>query len=222
MTRNEIVTLANQRTEFRLEAQGLDLWFIQAIQRFARESRFWWRKSRKTFVSVPGTQEYDLFAAAGGDADDLEQIMAVLRATDQGELDPIVGEVSQEAALQNVTNDEPSGYFIKPGTTSTLCFNCPAASAKTYALHYWAIPNPSTDTSDDTVPLVPPIYHAVIADAMVADICEQLFGSESTRYLAAKARYDKGLMEASRRGGQWSDSVVKSYAADDATQGTTK
>jgi hypothetical protein len=60
-------------------------------------------------------------------------------------------------------------------------------------LTFWGIPNVGKDSASTVVPLVPPWYHDVIVDGMIADIFASAYGEQNAKTLKAIKDYELGI-----------------------------
>ena len=150
---------------------------------------------------MAGTTEYDLSSTSYGDADDLEEIIKVMRVdstTDIDELFPVFDQLARQGYILDTTQTStPSVYWIKPGTNFTLVLAGTPSSVKTYYVAYWAIPSLAIlEGVGDSIPLIPSQYHGVLVDGLRMDIFEFLYGPESDKFKAALGSYQLGIMKA--------------------------
>lgn len=205
MTRDEAVDRTHQRTRRLAENAGIDMQIIYAdnLQDLCLAYRFPWRKKWHTFSSIVGTGQYDLTTSTNGTGTDVEELIRIIRvdsATSQTELDYISDPTTEMFQQHSTTTGDPAGYFVVPGTISTIQLVDTPNAVKTYRYLYWAVPAPAADDSVEAIPLLPSIYHHVLVSLMVMDVWESLPGEgiESPNYqkAAAKAqRQIQGMMD---------------------------
>jgi hypothetical protein len=134
------------------------------------------------------------------------------------ELAPVFDQSNRQSyILDTTTTDNPSVYWLKPGTNFTLVLANVPSSVKTYYVCYWAIPSIATlEGVGETVPLIPSQYHHVLADGLRMDILEFLYGPESDKFKAAAAAYAMGLQKAAAKFTPTVQRVQKLISGDDA------
>lgn len=201
MTIDEIQTLASVRTE-RIADNILDMddEFIDVVQDFCSRARFHWRKKTFTFTTVAGTSEYDLSSSSYGDIDDLEQLINlryVASATDVRDPMSEISDSDQQDRLlaDTSTTDIPTAYFIKPGTFYTVHLSPIPKAAYSIRGSYWAIPQ-NAELTSRAVPLVPSLFHRVLAKGLERNIWRVKYGDNDGKFLKADADYEKGVAEA--------------------------
>lgn len=203
MTRDRIIELALART--RGAGKGtieLDLGaeFLVALQEFCGEARWYWRRKKVAFNTVAGTPTYDM-----GDyqAYDLEQIIdkpkLFVSATEYEELEPIFETDEQDAVAEDTAQDTPARYFIEPGTTQTIHLTPIPADTHRVVISYWAMPNTSSETQPDEIPLVPGFLHHIIQKGLEKNILRTAVGARGADYLAAKSAYEAAVARAALR-----------------------
>lgn len=174
MTRQRIIDLANTRTDKVAEKKRLDLdaLFLEVLQEFCAEHRWFWRKRSVAFYTAGGTAEYNL-ADEAKDAIDCEEIISVkyFRTKDDwSPVNPIFDTDTQDASLEDDAQGEPNAYFIKTGT-STVVRMCPIPKqAYRLRITFWAMPNVTSDQQRDNIPLVPGFHHHIIVKGLIAKI----------------------------------------------------
>jgi hypothetical protein len=171
LTITETIENCHDATGRKLEGKEIDERgiVIACLQFLCREYRWPWRRKRGTFTSVAGTKTYDLSSSTYGDAVDLEELIAMYY---------IVGAEVKEAKTSTATDDmvcdlistasgDPGRFTQEPGTDATVRFD-KCSNARTFYFYYWAIPNPGIDSTSDTIPLLPSMYHYVLQQFVTA------------------------------------------------------
>jgi hypothetical protein len=202
MTKSEIVEAVHDKTR-RLAENVIDMegLYVECLQEMCRAYRWPWRRKWATFPTVAATATYDLTSTSASlpGATDIEEFIGVFRidsATSQTELVPIDDETAMVAAQASAEQGEVTGYFLEPGSHSTIhLVKVPAAVVNLRAV-YWAIPNPESSTG--TIPLLPPVYHHILKKRMEAEVwaCLPGEGIESPNYRKAMSQYLAGLEQA--------------------------
>lgn len=193
MTITEIIERAHQATGYKLAGRdGFDYRgiVIGCLQNLCREYRWHWRRKRATFASVAGTETYDLTSSSYGDADDLEEMIAVyfVVGTEVKEVNPTFKTDDMVTDLISTSSGDPGRYHLEPGTAATLRFD-KCSNARTFYYFYWAIPNPASEDSSDTIPLLPSMYHYVLLQYVIAVFWSMLAG-EGVQGPNAQASYN--------------------------------
>jgi hypothetical protein len=220
MTRSQIIELADTRTERRGKTLNLKLEFLNALQEFATESRFYWRKKSVTLNTAASTATYDL---SSSDAQ-LEEIISgryVVSATTVNKLTPIFDTQAIEEIQEATTTGTPGSYMIEPGTSQTVRISPIPAGVYKLRFTFWAVPvlDPNDDAAE-TVPLVPARLHRTVAKLLERNILGFLFGEESNKFMRADAEYQKQLHQAMSVRDGMIGKVVEYRSREDAIRST--
>jgi hypothetical protein len=195
------------------------------LQDFCSRHRWYWREKSVAFTIAAGESEYDLSSPTLG-ADfsllDVEQISSVkLFLNDQAYyLRPLFEEDEQDLALEGTTQATPTSYFLAPGRSNILRFAPIPNGAYKARVRYWAMPNTTPDAQGDLIPLVPGSLHMVLVDGLEAEIYRQAVGEKSSEYLAAQAKYEARIQQASRVRNFNTGRVREWTSNDDAVRST--
>jgi hypothetical protein len=183
------------RTEFFL---GLDM--------FAQEKHFWWRRKVASLQTIVGQQAYDLSQpnVGAGDLVEVEEMFIVNAAPQlypycvHPELDArsqIVALYGNSAVQQSISH---SGYLLQPGAFQRLVLTSQLVQQSfTLAFTYYAVPM-VTDTTQDTIPLVPPNLHYGLFDMFERRVLKFLYGQNDSRFIASDAEYKAFVLTAAK------------------------
>lgn len=174
MTRQRVIDLANSRTGQVAEKKRLDLdaLFLEVLQEFCQEHRWFWRKRSIGFYTTPDVATYDL-TDPSKDAIDCATIISVkyfINASEYVKLDPIFGQDRQDAALESSVRGEPAAYFLEPGYQGKMRILNTPDGAYRIRVSFWSLPNTTSDQQPDNIPLVPGFHHHILVKGMVAKI----------------------------------------------------
>jgi len=214
MTRQEILDLANLLTENKGKplAQKLPQLFAFICQDICKRKRYWWRKVTASFQTVAGSSShnYDLAASTSiltptlSDVaiEEITTLLLVLPTVANvpqfAQLTPIFDDVGRVSILQNSQAAQPGRYCFLNNDWHNLTLD-PSDAVYTIFLTAWAMPNPSTDDSTDSVPLIPPWGHNAIVEGMVAYIWENAYGLRDERTIDYKKRYEDSIFNLQMR-----------------------
>lgn len=208
VTIQQVIEQADKRTEHRA-GKELDLVaeFWMALNEFCLEKRFPWRKKTFFFNTIVNQQTYDLSSSAQGATDtnnaapDFYEMITLYRVDASGsvsEITPMLTEDVLNAALENPTPGTPAQYYVVPGTTQVLLLNTKANGIYKIRGNYWAVPEPTLDSSVEVVPLVPVQITPLLVVAMERRLLAYLLGQEDPRVIQAEARYRRAVALASK------------------------
>lgn len=207
MTRSDIIELANQLTERKGEkVLNLNLLFAFVCQDICKRERFWWRRVQVNFSMTIGTATYDLTNATlfpGLAEIAMEEItkFTIITAPNPlqtAELSPVSDPETLIEMQQNVSNLQPIRYTMNPNDYKTILVDPPDAAYNSYIIG-WGMPNPATDTTTGSVPLIPPWGHNTVVHGLKAQIFEFLYGSSNAKTVDAVARYEQGITDLAER-----------------------
>lgn len=212
MTRTEIIKAAHQHTENKLAGVIDDqIEYVHALQEFCAEHRFWWKKKNLTFSTAASTPTYDLASITttpAGAGAYVEEITKVIRldGTNVVPMEPITDDEAVATMMASTTADKPGTWTIDSSDVSknqVIRMNIPNG-VYTIQAFFWAMPNPSTDSSDDTVYIVPQALHHVIVTALEKNFCRIAFGVQDPKYTSAVQLYGKKVQQATMKPSFWS------------------
>jgi hypothetical protein len=220
MTRSQIIELANTRTEGRAKTLNLKLEFLNALQEFCLESRFYWRKKSITFNTASGTATYDL-SSSDAQLEEIISVRYVENATSVHILEPLFDTQAIEELQEATTTGKPGTYNIEPGTSQTLRIGPIPSGIYKMRTTAWAVPvvDPEDDSAE-TIPLVPAWLHRTIAKLLERNILGFLYGEENARFARADAEYQKQLQQAMARRDGMIGKVVEYKSREDAIRST--
>lgn len=227
ITRSEIIELVKILTERKQETVfNYNLLFAHCMQEFCSETRFWWRKVTATFNTVNQTSQYDLSSIAltpaltGISFQELTKVYFVQTATSIIPLTPIFDDSAVTAQIEDTgSGGLPSIYTFDFTDYKTLRLNKPNGVYK-IRLVGWGFPNPSSDTSDDSVPLVPPAHHRAIVHCMEKYIWRIIYGLQDPKFITAKAQYDDCVLDATMKKRFTTDYQEQFVSSEDAIRST--
>ena len=228
MTRTEIINLANQLTERKGE-KVLDLPTLYrfVLQDICKRQRFWWRRVQVNFNMTINTPTYDLTSAALFPS--LAQLaieeitkFTIITSPNPLQTAELVAVFDPETVIemQNDTQtQQPGRYTIQPGSSSILLVDPPDAAYDSYIIG-WAMPNPPSDTTDDSVPLIPTWGHNTVVSGLMAKIFRFAYGSKNEKAMDAAAEYEQGIQDLESK--RWFDPNYRSQLslAEDAVRST--
>lgn len=195
-SKQEVVAACLPLAEGRLINVTLSTWLDLEISEIIHRKRYWWRRKSFTLTTVAGTATYDVSASGLNLADNLEQIINVYRVsagTDPAKINFEGDENRVQNMLASTTQADPAFYLIEPGTTHTLRFSDIPNAAKDYRILYWAGHNPSLESIEEAIPLIPPAFHYVALLALTKRIFQFLFGLKDNRYVVAEKDLERAL-----------------------------
>lgn len=219
MTRTEIIELSNQLTERKGEkVLNLQSLYRFVVQDICKRERFWWRRVRVSFSLVTGQPTYDLSSITTTPAGALTEIaldeitkFTLILATNPvqfAEMTPVydpeaIIEMVNNTSLTNPTtgnNNGPGGRYTLGADNDykTLRIDPPDA-AYTAFLVGWGMANPGSESTTDSVPLIPPWGHNTIVAGMNAKIFKFAYGSRNEKTLDAIAEYEQGIQDLQQR-----------------------
>ena len=228
MTRQEVLDLANQLTEHKAESViSLPLLYQHVLQEFCGENRFWWRKQRFSFNTAGGTPTYDLSTQAStyGLKDvAIEEVVKVYLLQDSAptlvEVLPVFDDLTLIEAAESTLQDQPGTYTFDLNDYKTVrLIDIPDKAYKIWVTA-WMMPNPASDTTSDTVPLVPPWLHRAIVHGMEKYIWRVVYGQEDPKTLTAQAAYDKAIIQAQMRPRFTTQFTSQLISSEDAVRST--
>lgn len=206
MNIQDIVQQVSKRTNKAADQKlNLRVELFLALDEFCLEQRFWWRRKDAIIQLVADQAEYDLSQADV--APQFAQFDKVYLVDANGvdihcSLTPLFDPKAQLASILNTTSAVPASYFIRVATSpQTLRLQAPSSVAQKLIAHYWAMPmvdDPDSNTEDLPVPLVPKYLHWVLCYGLERRVYEYLYGQNDPRFTVANARYQEGVIKASR------------------------
>lgn len=207
MTRSEIIELCNQLTERKGEKQlPLQTLYRIVVQDICKRERFWWRRTQVSFSLTAGTTTYDLTNATLFPTlteialDEITKFTLILSPSplQVAELTPVFDPETLIEMLNNTTRAAPARYTMAGNDYKTILLDPPDLGYTAYIVG-WGMANPASDSSTDTVPLIPPWGHNTIVAGMNAKIFKFAYGSKNEKTLDAMAEYELGLQDLQQR-----------------------
>lgn len=219
MTRQEIIELALQFVERKGEkVLNLQSLYSFVLQDICKRERFWWRRKQFNFTLTIGQATYDLntittvpaTALAEIALDEITKFTLILQTSplEVAELTPIFDPEAVVELINNTSITSPrQGNVNSPGGRYTLGADNdyhtlridPPDAAYTAYIIAWAMPNPASDSSVQTVPLIPPWGHNTIVDGMKSFLFEWTYGVDHPRTTGARNRYEQGIQDLQMR-----------------------
>jgi hypothetical protein len=208
-TVTDIIKQVMGRTENRASGKpnfDLRMEFFLGLDEFVQERHYWWRRKMFAFQTIIGQASYDLSQLGTGNAPDLSEIeeIFVVNAAPQFwpySVTPEFTAREQVAAIygqQQVGQLIPkSGYFLTPGAFQLLTLSQPPNQVYTIAGTYYAVPM-VTDTTQETIPLVPPNLTFGLIYMYQRRIMEFLSGQDDPRWGMIEKRYQDFLKTAAK------------------------
>lgn len=215
MIRTEIIELANQLSERKAEKTGVLLpsFYRFVCQDICKRQRFWWRRVQFSFQTVAGTPTYDLTQVTTTPANAMSQLLLeeITKFTlilapnpyQTAELTPVFDPEALIDMINNTSvtapatgnNQAPGGrYTMDPSGVNVVRID-PPDNAYTAFIVGWGMPNPPTDTVNDTVPLIPAWGHNAIVQGMVAKIFKFAYGSKNEKTTDAQLEYEQAIQD---------------------------
>jgi len=240
-SKQQMIQVANLRTEKRAQTLDQDSEFYTALQEVCLERRWWWRRRIGTFTMVAGTSRYVLSQIqdqAGQALSDVQQIakngfkIYYPGQVQQGTVsipspwnnvpyscpEPVFDPNVQDEVLALQTQypaATPARFFIIPGVEATMIVDPIPDAPYPCSLAYWAVPNYTSDSQDETVPLLPNwMQPALIKKLEMHFQAFKLNQGDTTKYEAAGEEYEK-LIEKASLYTQFADGFVEEFKNND-------
>lgn len=207
MTRSEIIELSLQLAERKGErVLNLGALYKFILQDICKRERFWWRRILANFSLTANTKTYDLTNATlfpGLTEIALDEITKFTLITSTNpyqtaELSPTFDPETLVDMKMNTTAATPARYTIDANGYSVLLIDPPDLAYNAYIIG-WGMPNPASDTTTDTVPLIPLWGHNTIVLGMVAYLLGFAYGSTNPKAGDAMARYEQAIQDLQQR-----------------------
>lgn len=162
--------------------------FFLALDRFVQEKHYWWRRKTATLTTLIGVAAYDLSDPNGANAPDCVEIeeMYIVNGNPLWWPQGVPPELTARQVLMSIYGGQlgPTipygGYLLQPGKFQELIFSVAPQQAYQAAWTYWAAPM-VTDTTTETVPLVPPNLHYGLVDMLNLEFAKFLTGEDDPR-----------------------------------------
>lgn len=209
MTRSQIIAIVNGRTEGKLVGQvDFNDLFNDVEQELCAEYRFWWLHKRLNFSTAAGTPTYDLTtiatvpANAGPFVDEITRVTLIDSAGNVTKLQYISDDEGVAAILADTTSDKPGFYtFENNDMTNSQLLRLAKIPNGVYTVYvyFWAMPNPSADTSDDAIYLIPQSKHHILKTALEKEVWRLSFGEQDPKYVTALQEYQRKVEQAKKK-----------------------
>lgn len=226
-TVTQLVEAVSKRTERRADTKiDLRMEFFLGLDEFVIEKHYWWGKKRFNFTTQIGVNTYDISSRQFGSVSDLGQLDELILLNADGttkalDLTPIIDPVGQLQAIQNGVPNTPAAYFLDTNAPlSTLRLQAPASVAQIIMGTYWAVPQIS-DTSVETIPLVPGYLHWGMVYMLERRVYEFLYGQDDPRFEVSNARYNEFVTKADKIP-DWTAKKSRSLSVDHRTMRITR
>jgi hypothetical protein len=207
MQRQEIIDISNQLSENKgAKVLNMGTLYRLVLQDIAKRERFWWRRMQVNFNLSINVPTYDLTNAALFPSlaeialDEITKFTLITAPNplQTVELTPVFDPETVIEMQQNVGISQPARYTMQPGSTSILLIDPPDMAYNSYIIG-WGMPNPPSDTPNNTVPLIPAWGHNTIVAGLVWKIFKWAYGSTNTKTVDALAEYEQGIQDLAQR-----------------------
>jgi hypothetical protein len=243
-SRQQIIEIANRRTERRGTSLDLNAELLLALQEFTLERRWWWRRRTVQFTLQAGVSQYDLTEPDTINAFDFQQVArggvkvfppttvpptpvppGTLGSCRFHALDAVFEVDVQDQIL--VTQNQfppamPAQFFMVPGASYLMMFNPIPDAAYPVIVAFWAVPNWTYDSIPETIPLIPGYAQMAVVKRLEMAINKYTLGEGSEKYESSAQEYQAMLDKLSLYGnfadGQVRD--IRSHHHEDAVQST--
>jgi len=203
MTRSEIIELAWQLTERKgervLDPQTL---FRFVVQDIAKRQRFWWRRKVVNLTLEIGTTTYDLTSVSTTPSlsellfEEITKVTIITSANpyQTADLTPIFIPEGIIAMLNNSQTAQPGRYTFGQDDYKTIRIDPPDSAYSMY-IAGWLMPDPASESTTDSVPLIPPWGHNTIVSGLCWRIFKFAYGSKNEKAMDAQAEYEQGIQD---------------------------
>lgn len=217
MTRTEIIELSHTLSERKFEKFNTAALYRIVVQDICKRQRFWWRRIQFRFTLSVGVPTYDLTAVATTPAnamteillDEITKFTVILTASpfQVAEMTPVFDPETLIQMVNNTTNTSPASgtstvpggrYTMDPSGINTIRIDPPDLAYQAFVVG-WAMPNPASDTTNDTVPLIPAWGHNAIVAGLVAKIFKFAYGTKNEKTIDAQSEYELALQDLMQR-----------------------
>lgn len=220
MTRPEIIEFALQFVERKGEkVLNLQTLYRFVLQDICKRERFWWRRIYVNFTATAATQTFDLTTVATTPAtamteillDEITKFVIILTTTpfQVVEFSPVFDPETLIEMIQNTVPAPPSNpspqfsgaggrYTMDPSGINVVRIDPLDINYSAYIVG-WAMPNPASDSTNDTVPLIPAWGHNTIIEGMKAYIFDFAYGPENSKAIGAMKRYEQAIQDLAQR-----------------------
>jgi hypothetical protein len=209
LTRPEIIELAHILSERKGErnlGSGLNSIYRFVLQDICKRQRFWWRRTQVSFTLTPRVATYDLADAtifpslAEIALDEITKFTLILTPSplQVQELTPVFDPETLIGMIYNTTQVQPGRYTIDANGSTVLRIDPPDQAYQAYIIG-WGMANPPSDTTNDTVPLIPAWGHNTIVHGMVANIFDFAYGGTNQKTVTAMMKYEQGIQDLEQR-----------------------
>jgi hypothetical protein len=202
-TKRTLIDLVQKRTNKYAREAKLDMTseYLTALQELCSRHKWYWRRKSIRYQTVAGTPTYDLTALIDTDGPSLQEIIKCkLLDPSSGKLvtlPPIFGFDTQEAAMEDTTVDQPTNYFIDPGTAWTIRLTPIPKAIYTMRTSAWCVPVSVPEKTPDVIPLLPGHMHWILALTLEKNVLRIAVGEEANQYTVASAAYETAVARAS-------------------------
>lgn len=205
-SRSQCIEIAQKRTERRGATLDLEGEFILALQEVCMETRWWWRRKTAISALVANTTKYDLTDPSGFNAADFHQAarkaVRIYNPTSIGQplgtrnwqsrtVEPEFDPLEQDRILTLQSGWPPAApckYFVQ---WPFLYLDVPPDQNYQASIGYWAVPNFTDDSEDETIPLLPNHAHGLAIKRLEMHIEHFSIGDGgATKYEAAVKEYE--------------------------------
>ena len=220
MTRPEIIEFALQFVERKGEKSlSMPTLYKLVLQDICKRERFWWRRIQFNFNALANTQTFDLTTITTVPANAMQEILldeitkfTLILSPNPFQTAEFVPVFDPETLIEMINNTQPASpnnpsvqfpgaggrYTMDPSGPNVVRID-PLDINYTAYIVGWAMPAPATDSTNDTVPLIPAWGHNTIIDGMKSYIFDFAYGPDSAKAIGAKQRYEQGIQDLAQR-----------------------
>jgi hypothetical protein len=209
MTRSQIIKIVQDRTENKL-VSNIDYNDLLADveQAFCAEHRFWFLHKRLSFQTVAGTPTYDLTqittvpAGAGLFVDEITRVVLIDGTGNVCKLTGIFDDESVAAMVADQTTAQPGSYTLDQNDMANpqvLRLGKIPNGVYTIHVYFWGMPNPTPDSDDDAIYLVPPTKHHILKLGLEKEVWRLVYGEQDPKYATALAAYQRQVLIAKKK-----------------------
>jgi hypothetical protein len=181
--------------------------FFLGLDECCQEKHYWWRRKAFSFQTAINQKTYDLSLPGVGNANapDLVEIeeMFVVNSNPQdfpGRVPPELSAMDLVASIYGnaVQGLIPqNGYYLNQTGWQQLSLALLPSQVFTIAATYWAVPM-ITDTTQETIPLVPPNLQWGLLYMLGKRFAEFLYEEDDPRFKIYEKRYEEWKLQAAK------------------------
>jgi len=220
MKRPEIIELAMQFVERKGEkVLNLNSIYTLVLQDICKRERFWWRRVQFNFNATANTQTFDLTAITTVPANAMQEILldeitkfTLILSPNPFQVAEFVPVFDPETLIEMINNIQPASpnnpsvqfpgsggrYTMDPSGINVVRID-PLDINYTAYIVGWGMPNPASDSVNDTVPLIPAWGHNTILEGMKWMIFDWVYGEDNAKTISASRRYEQAIQDLAQR-----------------------